>query len=408
MPFSRRFLKPTDPLLTPDEQPMDSPPVGQPPLGAKYVSIERRSPSETVFMVDDTPFRSTMPQATHWSIAWSDLMMTMFILFLSMFVYQSAHRKFISQQKPEILGGTTNDALETDRLAETGLPFAPISPGLPLTRPKKNDTNAPITLKKVDVDSVFAQSERPGGHAAASPAPGQLPPVNARLQPHRTTNPSAILLQSTSPSSPPVAEEGGTPSRPRPTTNHNMVEPRPLTATGKNVVQPRPLTASGIPAPKDNQIDTIYRLSEQALKNNNLQKFASIQLVPDRTVRIVLTSDLMFATGRADLSLASVASLEKLASAIRNTPYMINVVGHTDNVPMHSSIYPSNWELSLARASTVARFLIDDMGMNPRQFVVSGYASYRPLRPNTNATNRARNRRVEIIISKHLPQARAE
>ena len=82
---------------------------------------------------------------------------------------------------------------------------------------------------------------------------------------------------------------------------------------------------------------------------------------------------------------------------------MINVVGHTDNVPMHSEKYATNWELSVARASIVARCLVEEMGMNPQQFVVSGYSSYRPIKPNTNARNRATNRKVEIIISKRLP-----
>jgi chemotaxis protein MotB len=82
---------------------------------------------------------------------------------------------------------------------------------------------------------------------------------------------------------------------------------------------------------------------------------------------------------------------------------MINIVGHTDNLPMRSNRFISNWELSVARASTVARFFIEEMDMNPNQFVVSGYSSYRPIVPNTTAENRAKNRRVEIIISKRLP-----
>ena len=82
---------------------------------------------------------------------------------------------------------------------------------------------------------------------------------------------------------------------------------------------------------------------------------------------------------------------------------MINIVGHTDNLPMRSNRFKSNWELSVARASSVARFLIDKLDMNPNQFVVSGYSSYRPIAPNTTSENRAKNRRVEIIISKRLP-----
>ena len=76
------------------------------------VSIERRSASNTVFHVDDSPFQSTTPAATHWSVAWSDLMMTMFILFLSMFVYQAANVEFLGKKTPEILGGDTTGALE--------------------------------------------------------------------------------------------------------------------------------------------------------------------------------------------------------------------------------------------------------------------------------------------------------
>ena len=79
---------------------------------------------------------------------------------------------------------------------------------------------------------------------------------------------------------------------------------------------------------------------------------------------------------------------------------MINVVGHTDSVPMHSALYATNWELSLARASRVARFLIEDTGMPALQFVVSGFGHYRPVQPNTTEENRTKNRRVEIILSK--------
>jgi len=121
-------------------------------------------------------------------------------------------------------------------------------------------------------------------------------------------------------------------------------------------------------------------------------------------MRIILTGDLLFEVGESELSRESLESLQQITSVIKHTPYMINVVGHTDNVPMRSDKYKSNWELSVARASTVARFLIEKMEIPPNQFVVSGYSSYRPIEPNTTAQNRAINRRVEIIISKRLPR----
>ena len=76
------------------------------------------------------------------------------------------------------------------------------------------------------------------------------------------------------------------------------------------------------------------------------------------------------------------------------------MVGHTDNVPHHSEKYVSNWELSVSRAAAVIRFLIEQGNMSPSQFVVSGYAAYRPIVPNINVKNRAINRRVEILVSR--------
>ena len=85
---------------------------------------------------------------------------------------------------------------------------------------------------------------------------------------------------------------------------------------------------------------------------------------------------------------------------------MIN--GHTDNVAMESAKFPSNWELSAARASKVARFIIDKMRFSPERIVVPGYGEFRPLLENTNDDNRAANRRVEIKILKAIEVAKKE
>jgi chemotaxis protein MotB len=84
------------------------------------------------------------------------------------------------------------------------------------------------------------------------------------------------------------------------------------------------------------------------------------------------------------------------------------VDGHTDNVPMKSAKYPSNWELSAARASKVARFIIEKMRFPPGQMVVTGYGEFRPLQENLNDDARAANRRVEIKILKALEVAKDE
>jgi chemotaxis protein MotB len=147
----------------------------------------------------------------------------------------------------------------------------------------------------------------------------------------------------------------------------------------------------------------VYDLSKHTLGADDLRSIVSVELVSDRAVRIILTGDVLFDTGRADLKSKAAASLKRIASVIRQTPYMVNVVGHTDNVPIHSETFQTNWELSVARACVVCRFMIEQMGIPAERFYVSGHALYQPVKPNDNDENRAANRRVEIIISKERP-----
>jgi chemotaxis protein MotB len=344
----------------------------QPLLGAKYVSIERRASGDTVFLVDDTPFHSSMPQPTHWSIAWSDLMMTMFVLFLSLFVYKTADNDFLRNQGLEVIGGDTTDALQSDQFNQVGAPFSPITPGLPLMTSGKIRQSETLDLDDMDLDSPFTRIIEPS------------PPIKEIVE---------------------VPSDSGFPQYPgqlgesvRLETPNDVVPGR---SQGQDAVEPLPRSVDQT-ATQDN-IQETYRMSKEAVEANDLKKFAAIDIIPDSAMRITLTGDELFTTGQAELTPKAKLKLAQLSSGILSTPYIINVVGHTDNVPMFSERYASNWELSVARASRVARFLIDDAGMDPNQFVVSGYSSYRPVKPNTNTGNREKNRRVEIIISKRLP-----
>jgi len=331
---------------------------------ADFVNIERRVQHHTVFQVDDSSFISSMPKATHWSIAWSDLMMTMFVLFLSMFVYQAAHEEFLQKKEPEIINGDTSEALKSLNSGQTTFPFAPISPDLPLVSTKTTKTVArehPLSPPVL----VEQKNEKSGNEKPDSKNIILITPLDRSV-----------------PSSP----EPATPSQP-----------------GKDTIEPLPISPNPPEIKLRDQFKEIFAVGRNILKKNDLGKFAAIDIVPDKTMRIILTSDLLFALGETTLSDKAKKSLEKIAVIIQSIPYMVNVVGHTDNIPMKSNLFSSNWELSVSRASAVARFLITKGGMNPTQFVVSGYSSYRPVVPNTNAENRSRNRRVEIIISKRLP-----
>jgi chemotaxis protein MotB len=147
----------------------------------------------------------------------------------------------------------------------------------------------------------------------------------------------------------------------------------------------------------------MYDLTKDTLSHESLRSFASVDLVPDKAVRIILTGDLLFDTGMASLKGSAKNSLKEIAEILRKTPYMINLVGHTDDRPIQTEQFPSNWELSTTRACKVARFLIDEMHIPAEKFYISGHASYQPLKPNDGGKDRAVNRRVEIIVTKERP-----
>jgi chemotaxis protein MotB len=112
----------------------------------------------------------------------------------------------------------------------------------------------------------------------------------------------------------------------------------------------------------------------------------------------VLTDDLLFASGQATLEGRAFGLLGEIAALLNvDETHPISVEGNTDNVPIHSAQFPSNWELSTARASTVVRFLIA-RGVGATRLTASGNAEQRPYDSNATAVGRARNRRVEIVM----------
>jgi chemotaxis protein MotB len=235
--------------------------------------------SYQVFPEGEAFFRQRGARPTQWAVAWSDLMMTMFIFFVVLFAYQAAHQEFLSREWP----------------------FSDIGPGT---------------------------------------APG-------------------------------------------------------FTGLGESTLA----VEEAIP-----QIYDLRRLVETD-EASTLRDFASVELAPDRTVRIILASDFLFDLGQAEIKPREREKLARIAKFIRRSPNMVNIIGHTDNIPMHSNRFATNWELSVSRATAVARFLIEEMKLPGKRFYVTGYAQYQPLVPNSTASNRAANRRVEIVITRDVPKA---
>jgi chemotaxis protein MotB len=130
-----------------------------------------------------------------------------------------------------------------------------------------------------------------------------------------------------------------------------------------------------------------------------------VQTVIDRRGLVVrvLTDQLLFSSGQAMLQPAGFPLLNEVAQLLNvDKSHPITVEGHTDNVPISSSQYPSNWELSTDRATTVVRYLIAK-GVNRERLGAVGYADLHPLASNATAAGRAKNRRVEIVLQRINP-----
>lgn len=135
---------------------------------------------------------------------------------------------------------------------------------------------------------------------------------------------------------------------------------------------------------------------------------ASVEETPEHFV-ITLRSDKAFESGRASLQEATKAQLEKMAEELASRRNKLVITGHTDNVPIRNVTFPSNWELSSARASSVAR-LFEDFGVDKAYMTVSGRADAEPLVANDTNVGRAQNRRVVILLEKQsvpLPTEKA-
>jgi chemotaxis protein MotB len=114
----------------------------------------------------------------------------------------------------------------------------------------------------------------------------------------------------------------------------------------------------------------------------------------------VLTDELLFASGQATLNSRADGLLNEIGQLLNvDEANPISVEGNTDDVPIHSALFPSNWQLSTARASTVVQYLVEH-GVSAHRLTATGYADQRPLASDATAAGRARNRRVEIVLKR--------
>lgn len=114
-------------------------------------------------------------------------------------------------------------------------------------------------------------------------------------------------------------------------------------------------------------------------------------------VEIEMNSKILFSSADSELEEEAFPALKALADVLKKLPNSIDVEGHTDNIPINNELFPSNWELSAARAASVVH-LFTRYGVNPQRLSSIGYAEFRPIANNSTADGRVRNRRVKIVI----------
>lgn len=117
----------------------------------------------------------------------------------------------------------------------------------------------------------------------------------------------------------------------------------------------------------------------------------------DGRVEVRINSKMLFGSGSAALSGDALRVLNEVADILQLTRNLIHVEGHTDNIPISTREFPSNWELSAARAASVVHFL-SQQGLAPARLAAVGYGEFQPLVPNDSEQGRARNRRVSLVI----------
>jgi len=126
---------------------------------------------------------------------------------------------------------------------------------------------------------------------------------------------------------------------------------------------------------------------------------------------ITIPSEILFKSGEADLKEGAIEALDFIAISIKDSfqldlGWYIRIEGHTDNIPINNSKFPSNWELSTARAISVVRVFIENEHFLPSQLQAMGFGEYKPVVENDTAENRRRNRRVELKINRKYERTR--
>jgi chemotaxis protein MotB len=151
------------------------------------------------------------------------------------------------------------------------------------------------------------------------------------------------------------------------------------------------------------QMENLEQNLEEILSRSQIK---GVQVnMEERGIVVRFTEGVLFDSGKADLKKEAISILDRIVPVLKNSHRQIRVEGHTDNVPINTPEFPSNWELSTTRAVNVVRYLIEKHNFSPYILSAAGYGEYRPIAPNDSEKHRAMNRRVDIVILKSVSES---
>lgn len=146
------------------------------------------------------------------------------------------------------------------------------------------------------------------------------------------------------------------------------------------------------------EIEEIASDVEEFVYKNKLS--GQVEVSSDQRGAIITISDVvLFPAGKSRMTYAGHSTIKQVFDLLKQFNYDVRIEGHTDNSPIHTERFPSNWELSASRAAEVARMLVE-AGFPPEKLSVVGFAEFQPKVPNSSTENRSKNRRIEIVYQR--------
>lgn len=172
-----------------------------------------------------------------------------------------------------------------------------------------------------------------------------------------------------------------------------LESPGPSVVPGVSGTVPQVATQSG----ENSQLENVKKELEEYVREANLQARVSVTM-EERGVVISFQDEVLFNLGSAELTPRAVEIIRKVGPILEKVPNYLRVEGHTDNLPIKTALYPSNWELSSARANSVLQELLRGFQIQPQRLSAVSYGEHRPVVENDTEAHRQLNRRVNIVI----------